>query len=146
MDNKEQVNRERAKNRYYNLSDEDKKLYLENAKKNFKRWVNDNPIRYRLNLAKDRARRKGLELNINLEYLEELFEKQHGRCKYTGVELAQTENKSNSISIDRIDYTKGYIKGNVVFTSTIVNTMKNDLTENEFIRVVRLITEHYIKP
>ena len=145
MENKKELNRKRVKSRYQNLSEEDKKNYIDNAKKNFKKWVNDNPIRYRFNLAKDRAKRKGLEFTIDLEYLEKLFDEQEGKCKYTGVKLIQSKNKINSMSIDRIDSNKGYIMGNVVFTSAIVNTMKNDLTEDDFLTVIKLINEYHIK-
>lgn len=49
------------------------------------------------------------------------------------------------MSIDRIDNSKGYIKGNVVWVSSIVNSMKNDLTEDEFVYVINLIYENIVK-
>lgn len=42
----------------------------------------------------------------------------------------------NSLSIDRIDTEKGYTRDNIVLVSSIVNSMKNDLSEIEFFKVV----------
>lgn len=44
---------------------------------------------------------------------------------------ASTHNKDDSPSIDRIDPTKGYTKGNVVVISQKANRIKNDATLEE---------------
>jgi len=137
-----------AKERYRSLPKEDKDNYIKNAKANFGVWVSENPLRYRLNLARDRARRKKLEFNIDLRYLEDLLLKQDGKCPYTNVTLTHTENRLcrgggvETISIDRVDSDLGYVKGNIELVSSLVNTMKTDLTKEDFLRIVTLIYDN----
>lgn len=137
----------KSRDRYRNLSKEDKVKYIDNAKNNFSEWVADNPLQYRLNLAKSRAKNKGLKFDLTLDYLNELLFNQKGRCPYTNVILSHTENKlSNSggietISIDRIDSKLGYVRGNVELVSSLVNIMKNDMNKEDFLNVVGLIYE-----
>lgn len=66
-------------------------------------------------------------------------------CPYLGVELLTDPNQLNSpnyFSIDRIDSTKGYIKGNIQIISRLANTMKNNATIDQLINfckgVIRL--------
>jgi hypothetical protein len=57
-------------------------------------------------------------------------------CPYLGVELITDPNQSNSpnyFSIDRVDSTKGYVKGNIQIISLLANTMKNNATINQLI-------------
>jgi len=42
-------------------------------------------------------------------------------------------------SIDRVDSAKGYVKGNIVFVISAVNTMKNDLPEKELLSIIESI-------
>lgn len=76
---------------------------------------------------------------------------QDGKCPYTGVKLGNTDIKiSNSggletVSVDRIDSNKGYVKGNVELVSSLVNQMKNDLDREEFLKVISLIYKTSIK-
>ena len=68
-------------------------------------------------------------------------------CKYSGVLLdidntnGDNDNRINinTLSIDRLDSSKGYTKDNVVLVTAIVNSMKNDLSENEFIKIIKKI-------
>jgi hypothetical protein len=47
-----------------------------------------------------------------------------------------------SASLDRIDSSKGYIKGNIQWVSRAVNYMKNDMSENDLLRIFDLIVEN----
>lgn len=50
-------------------------------------------------------------------------------CPYLGIELTtilEDCTKDNYYSIDRIDSTKGYVKGNIMIISRLANTMKNN--------------------
>lgn len=53
------------------------------------------------------------------------------KCYYTGVELTFEKNQPNSFTIDRIDADRGYIHGNCVACSYIMNQKKKDLTMND---------------
>ncbi len=78
---------------------------------------------------KCRAKKKGLEFSIILEdlYLPEY-------CPILGVKLDYSRNPGrHSPSIDRIDNSKGYIKGNVIVVSVKANAMKSDATFNELL-------------
>ena len=72
----------------------------------------------------------------------ELYKKQNGKCAYTGKQLTAIRyavrgnqhiiNKWN-VSIDRIDSNKGYTKDNIQLVCAIVNRMKTDLSDTEFL-------------
>ena len=44
-------------------------------------------------------------------------------------------NWANSISVDRIDNTKGYIPGNIILVSTLANAIKNQATPDQILKV-----------
>lgn len=78
------------------------------------------------------------EYNLTLEYIQELLEEQNYKCYYTQVPLTIGSKLTNP-TIDRIDSSKGYIQGNVVICTEIANTMKNDLTIEEFKTQINLL-------
>lgn len=47
-----------------------------------------------------------------------------------------------TISLDRIDSTKGYIEGNVQWVHKSVNIMKSTLTQEQFINFCKLVAEN----
>lgn len=59
------------------------------------------------------------------------------KCPYLGykIELDREKNKRTRYgpSVDRIDSSKGYVKGNIEVTSYQANKMKNDATREELI-------------
>jgi len=60
------------------------------------------------------------------------------RCKYTGISLTEPEKNSKKGStprgtdrtFERIDSTKGYVKGNVIVVCHAANQLKNIVCEN----------------
>lgn len=78
--------------------------------------------------AKDRADKKGLEFNI-----EESDILIPTVCPLLNIpiEFGTKEDYNSSPSLDRIDNTKGYIKGNIWVISKKANTMKNSATLKE---------------
>lgn len=79
-----------------------------------------------------RRRNKVLEYNLTLEYIKELLLKQEYKDYYTG----QVPENYKDYSIDRIDSNLGYIEGNIVITTNRVNTMKNDMSTEEFKKLI----------
>lgn len=84
------------------------------------------------------AMKRGLEYNITAEYLFEVWNKQDGLCVYTGLPLKIGKGEA---SVDRIDPSKGYVRGNVQWVVTKVNYMKWDSTEDEFLALCSLIVK-----
>lgn len=89
------------------------------------------PIKKLLKSSKHNAKVRGLEYNI-LE--EDISIPTH--CPYLEIELTSKVEKKNTpstMSIDRIDSSKGYIKGNVQVISNLANLMKSFATEEQLI-------------
>jgi hypothetical protein len=82
--------------------------------------------------CKRRRRSKVLEYNLTLEYIKELLLKQEYKDYYTGLVPENYED----YSLDRIDSNLGYIEGNVVITTNRVNAMKNDMSTEEFKKLI----------
>jgi len=86
---------------------------------------NKNPLHYAIGDAKRRSRKSGLDFNITEEdiIVPEI-------CPILGIPLFRSNGKGtdNSPSIDRIDNSKGYVKGNVAVISYKANRYKSDMS------------------
>jgi hypothetical protein len=81
--------------------------------------------------AKRNARRRKCEFNLRPEDVTV-----PESCIYLGVTLSynkKDKNESFYFSIDRIDSTKGYVKGNIQIISLLANTMKNNSSNEQLI-------------
>ena len=105
------------------------------------------PFKYSLNKARSRSKSRGEITDLTLEYLKEIWENQNGLCPYTNIKMemprsSQDEDIKKSptkLSLDRIDPSIGYIKGNVEFVCYCVNVMKNDFTKEQMINFINQI-------
>lgn len=84
-----------------------------------------------------------LGFDITPEFLKDLYDRQGGKCYYTGWKLSNRGNKETSLSIDRLDNKRGYLKGNVVLACTRVNLMKHTLGQAEFFQITKAITRNW---
>jgi hypothetical protein len=101
------------------------------------RWRESNPKKYLLQNAKSRAKKRGLEFNLT----EDDFDIPT-HCPVFGFPLelyANKGTKDNKPSLDRIDSSKGYVKGNIQVLSWRANNLKSDGTIEEFIRLVEFM-------
>ena len=80
-----------------------------------------------------RIKRRFKDYNVTKEDLKELWDKQNGICPYSGLKMTLKHGHMNSASLDRIDSTKGYIKGNVQVISMKANTMKSNASIEELV-------------
>jgi len=90
------------------------------------------------------ANNRGIEVKIDIKYGWDLFLKQEKYCKLTGLllEFPIIGAGIGTASLDRIDSNKGYIKGNVQWVHKDINIMKNNKTDEEFIRLCNLVSKH----
>lgn len=87
------------------------------------------------------------EIDITEKDLKELWEKQKGICPYSNIKMILPEttlqnSKLKSLkkaSLDRIDSSLGYIKGNVEFVCNAINNAKNNFTKEEMISFIQEI-------
>jgi hypothetical protein len=100
------------------------------------------------NSIRSGAKYRNLVYELNEDYLYNLFFQQNCKCKLSGVEIAlpsdylEFSTGVHTASLDRIDSSKGYIKGNVQWVHKKVNIMKQDMSDSEFIEWCRTISRH----
>lgn len=98
--------------------------------------LGDTMVRRLVKYARKRALKKGLDFDEDVaEHLIELGGCP-SKCPILGIELSYSGGDS-SPSLDRIDNSKGYIKGNVMIISFRANRLKSDATIYE----LKLISE-----
>lgn len=117
---------------------EKQKIYKksERYKQLSKKWVTKNKESILCAAAKHRAKKYGLDFNIDSSdiIIPEV-------CPVLGIPIFKTNNqcRDNSASLDRIDNSKGYVKGNVCVISFRANQLKNCGTLEEHKKIVRYI-------
>lgn len=83
--------------------------------------------------ARKRAKKKNLPFDISIEdiYVPDV-------CPVLGITLEiGRDDLDTSPSLDRLDPAKGYVKGNVNVISYRANTLKNNATSEELLKVVK---------
>jgi len=123
--------------------------YKKCSKNNVKKWLESdikNFIKKIYLSCKHNCPRKSKDLvfAITEEDILELYYKQEGKCAISGEILTKIAledkgiNKYN-VSIDRINSSKGYTKDNIQLVGAIINIIKNDMEDNDFIFFVSSI-------
>lgn len=126
-ENKDRINKQYVER--YHSDPEFRKHRLETGKKVREKRKKEHPEKLILQSSKQRAKEKGLEHNIELS---DIIIPEY--CPILNIKLefgGKGIQTFNSPSIDRIDSTKGYIKGNIQIISLRANMMKNDATKEE---------------
>lgn len=126
----------------FNQTEYNKKWFQENKHK-IKEYIENNIPSYLLRVAKSRAKKRGTEFSL---IKEDINVPTH--CPILGIKLEVNSNlgkggKPSSYSLDRIDNTKGYIKGNVQVISHLANSMKSIATREELLLFAKWIQETY---
>lgn len=97
--------------------------------------------------TKSQAKVNNRKVSITLDDLMELYCTQKGLCKLSGIQLTRNlpeDNTEYNISIDRIDSSKQYIKDNVQLVANIINRIKTNLPQSQFISLCHLISKNNI--
>lgn len=93
-----------------------------------------------------RARLRGIEFDLSLEYAWNLFLAQGKKCALTGLPLALSPSSmaagASTASLDRINSDEGYVEGNVQWVHVTINYMKQQLPQNDFVDWCRKVVDH----
>jgi hypothetical protein len=94
-----------------------------------------------LSRAKDRSRKLGLDCNLELE---DIIIPKECPLLNTPFQYGSQKDKWRTYSIDRIDNSLGYIKGNIQIISYLANTMKSSASKEQLLtfanNIIRMMT------
>jgi len=91
------------------------------------------------------SKKRNQSFDVDLQYLKELWESQNGICPFTKCKLTlrthnyEQDRSPYQASLDRIDSTKGYTKGNVRFVCLMFNDAKNNFSDDDVIEFCKLV-------
>lgn len=138
--NKEHYNKDNNKERYKKYQKE----YLE-RRANFSKTIRGK-LYDLLEAARGRAKKNNLPIDINLDFLLDIYEQQQGRCKLTDLQFTFDVREQGkhfnpfNPSIDKINTKGGYTKDNIRLVCVIVNLALNQFGEDSF----KIMCEAYI--
>jgi hypothetical protein len=96
----------------------------------------------------DAVNRRNLEFDIDTDYIVELFFNQKGKCALTGWEMKLERggdyfgNKNPKVaSMDRLDNSKGYVKGNIQLACSYPNNFKGRLPNQVFLQFCKDVAD-----
>jgi hypothetical protein len=119
---------------------EDKEDYINKQRK----WRSNNLIHYRVESAKHRAIRKGIVFKITDEDITNKLTEQGNKCYISKQTISMIENDWYSLSLDRLDNSLGYTKDNTIVVTKFVNSSKNDLPLNLFLKMLKEVCDNTI--
>lgn len=132
-----------ARRRELELKRRENPEYVKHRNKKDRERVHSDKNSYKkamLSSARNRAKLKNLDFSIDLSDIE-LPEV----CPLLGIPLSiNASNKDFAYSLDRIDSSKGYIKGNVWVISDRANRLKNNATLEELEMLVSNLRKYLI--
>ena len=102
-------------------------------------WYRKNPLYHTYHNAKKRARHLGLPFDLDWK---DLVIPEY--CPILGMRMNKELNFDHRPSLDRIDPSKGYVKGNVAFISMKANRMKQEGTAEEHRKIADYIDSYTI--
>jgi len=123
--------------------------YFKTHKYTYSKLDEYSDFKWYIKVAKKTSKQNNKNFNIDCKYLKELWLKQNGLCPITNQKLELRTYRQNSIShpysasIDRIDCSKGYIKGNVRFVALIFNYARNIFSDDQVIDFCKKVTEYH---
>lgn len=130
-------NREKSREHYRkNILTGSIKEYRKAARERRKLKLQEYPGYDLLCRARNRAQQKGFEFNLSIDDITI-----PDVCPVLGTSFEK--NTYYTMSIDRIDSSKGYVKGNIQVISHKANAMKNSASSDELIKFAKWVLGTY---
>ena len=131
VEEQDEKKKKRSKEHYHS----NKAYYLE--------WCRENIDSKLISVAKQRAKKRNQDFDITKD---DIILPTH--CPILGIKLEYNQGsgaggKDNSYSLDRIDQSKGYIKGNVQVISHKANSMKFTASKEDLLKFSDWIQKTY---
>jgi len=111
-------------------------MYNSNVRDTYSQY----PLRFMIRAAKTRAKKAGMEFDLSEEDLV-----LPSVCPILGIplEVGKGGHTGSSPSLDRIDNSKGYVKGNVWVISRKANTMKSSASFDDLLKFAHWATTSF---
>ncbi|MDO8610966.1 MAG: hypothetical protein Q7R95_10580 [bacterium] len=125
-----------------------KRKEMRNFRKKFGNSILIKLIGCRHSKIQYKCTKENLSFDLTREFLLEIYNKQNGKCFYSGIEMELDHKKLKMndnpylLSIDRIDSDKGYTQDNIVLCCLFCNTMKSTFSVKEFFRLCKIIIDY----
>lgn len=127
----------------YSCSNLRAKNYNKNPKKSESRRVNQaertKKSPEKAVMIRTRTRARKIKVPFNLDESDIVIPEY---CPILGIRLFFGEQNGHSPSVDRIDNSKGYVKGNIKIISHRANTIKNNGTIEEHEKIIKYMKEN----
>lgn len=94
-------------------------------------------LRAKLRKSKTRDKESNLLNDLDLDYLLGLLKTQNHKCALSKIDLTHITDDLRSVTIDRIDSSKGHVKGNVQLTCLAMNLAKGKHSEPEMRQFIK---------
>ena len=97
---------------------------------------------------KKHAKQREMPFNLTKEEMWKQFLKQNKTCALTGRPLSFCRGKETyetTASLDRIDSTKGYVRGNVQWVHKDINWFKRDYPQDKFLKMCKEVSDYTSK-
>jgi len=97
---------------------------------------------------RSQAMKRGLSFEVKIDQAWDLYEEQKRLCALSGMEINFARSKQHYLergttaSLDRIDSSVGYVKGNVQWVHKLINRMKSNLSQENFINICAKVSQY----
>jgi hypothetical protein len=80
---------------------------------------------------------RNIEFSLTLSDMRSILRR--NVCPYTGSVMTDVINDDNQKTLDRIDASRGYVRGNVIACSKKINSTKGNLTSDQILAMAKVI-------
>jgi hypothetical protein len=126
--------------------------YIKGRRKRWRKWREKNKTKIKRNPAMEKesklssprrfltdavahlrrsSRKKSIPFDIDLDYVDDIWKKQNGRCAISGVMLTYKRRDLFGVRIYVIDEKKGYTKGNILLVCDGIKRLKRDMSDQD---------------